>query len=172
MPVSTQSHISSACTIAHGAGIGGLQPQTVAQAMAEGAILGLYRFKHYFSPNGDDAELDDLTVVEQEESKVEELQKGLRLGTITAEASCLARDMAKRALQRHDAYPDGGGRPTRRRRRRPRNRDSRSRDMEEKGMGAFVGVARGSHQPPKLIVLKYRGNPDNPATTLASSARA
>ena len=39
-------------------------------------------------------------------------------------------------------------------------------DMEEKGMGALVGVARGSHQPPKLIVLKYRGNPDNPGDNL------
>ena len=38
--------------------------------------------------------------------------------------------------------------------------------MEEKGMGALLGVARGSHQPPKLIVLKYNGNPDNPSDNL------
>ena len=34
-------NVSSACTIAHGAGIGGLNPQSTAQAMAEGALLGL-----------------------------------------------------------------------------------------------------------------------------------
>ena len=31
------------------------------------------------------------------------------------------------------------------------------RDMEKLGMGALLAVARGSRQPPKLIVLKYMG---------------
>jgi leucyl aminopeptidase len=31
------------------------------------------------------------------------------------------------------------------------------RDMEKLGMGAFLSVARASHQPPKLIVLRYSG---------------
>jgi leucyl aminopeptidase len=31
------------------------------------------------------------------------------------------------------------------------------RDMERLGMGAFLSVTRGSHQPPKLIVLRYAG---------------
>ena len=33
------------------------------------------------------------------------------------------------------------------------------RDMERLGMGAFLAVARASHQPPKLIVLRYSGGP-------------
>ena len=31
------------------------------------------------------------------------------------------------------------------------------KDIEKLGMGAFLAVARGSHQPPKLIVMEYRG---------------
>src|SRR5574341_1632249 len=31
------------------------------------------------------------------------------------------------------------------------------KDMEKLGMGALISVARASHQPPKLIVLKYSG---------------
>ncbi len=31
------------------------------------------------------------------------------------------------------------------------------RDMEKLGMGALLSVTRGSHQPPKLIVLRYAG---------------
>ncbi len=31
------------------------------------------------------------------------------------------------------------------------------RDMERLGMGALLAVTRGSHQPPKLIVLRYMG---------------
>jgi leucyl aminopeptidase len=34
-------------------------------------------------------------------------------------------------------------------------------DMEKLGMGALVSVARASHQPPKLIVLRYTGNSKN-----------
>ena len=159
-------NVATACTIAHGAGIGGLNTQSVGQAMAEGALLGLYRFKHYLSANGDDQDLTDITVVEQDDSRVAELQKGLRLGTITAEASCLARDMANE--------PANVMTPTQMAEVARRVADAEGleidildrEDMEEKGMGAFVGVARGSHQPPKLIVLKYRGNPDDPDDNL------
>ena len=33
------------------------------------------------------------------------------------------------------------------------------KDMEKLGMGSFLSVAKGSRQPPKLIVLEYRGGP-------------
>ena len=35
------------------------------------------------------------------------------------------------------------------------------KDMEKLGMGALLAVARASHQPPKLIVLHYKGNAKN-----------
>src|SRR3989338_7601695 len=34
-------------------------------------------------------------------------------------------------------------------------------DMQQLGMGAFLSVARGSRQPPKLIVLEYQGDKEN-----------
>jgi len=34
-------------------------------------------------------------------------------------------------------------------------------DMEKLGMGSLLSVARGSAEPPKLIVLEYRGGPKN-----------
>ena len=36
-------------------------------------------------------------------------------------------------------------------------------DMEQLGMGALLSVARGSRQPPKLIVMQYRGADDDQA---------
>jgi leucyl aminopeptidase len=33
------------------------------------------------------------------------------------------------------------------------------KDIEKLGMGAFLAVARGSRQPPKMIVMEYRGGP-------------
>jgi len=38
-----------------------------------------------------------------------------------------------------------------------------SADMEQLGMGALLGVARGSAHPPKLIVMKYQGAADGDA---------
>ena len=38
--------------------------------------------------------------------------------------------------------------------------------MREMGMGALLGVAQGSDQPPKLIVLGYNGDPDHPENNL------
>lgn len=35
------------------------------------------------------------------------------------------------------------------------------KDMEKLGMGALLAVARGSHQPARLIVLEYRGGKDS-----------
>ena len=40
------------------------------------------------------------------------------------------------------------------------------KDMDDLKMGALVGVAKGSHQPPKLIILKYNGDPDNASNNL------
>ena len=31
------------------------------------------------------------------------------------------------------------------------------KEMEQLGMGALLGVARGSHEPPKFIILEYNG---------------
>ena len=40
-------------------------------------------------------------------------------------------------------------------------------DLEELGMGAFLGVAQGSKEPPKLIVMRYEGDPENADNNLA-----
>lgn len=40
-------------------------------------------------------------------------------------------------------------------------------EMEKLGMGAILGVAQGSAETPKLIVLKYDGDPANPNNSLA-----
>ncbi|HMS04367.1 MAG TPA: leucyl aminopeptidase [Burkholderiaceae bacterium] len=34
----------------------------------------------------------------------------------------------------------------------------REREIEDLGMGAFLAVARGSHEPPRFIVLRYEGS--------------
>ena len=149
--------VAEAASIAHGAGIGGLGTEEVAQAMAEGALLGTYQFKKYHSKD-EDTELKALQVVEQDAGKLGTLQTGLEHGRILAEATALARNMVNE--------PANVMTPTRmaeiaQELAQEHGLEVQVLDREkaqELGMEAFLGVARGSHQPPKFIVLRYWGD--------------
>lgn len=153
--------IADAASIVHGAGIGGLEPSACAQAMAEGAVMGLYTFTRHKKVEEDEKELRSLTLVEHDRAKHTALQRGVERGTIIAEAVNFARDMenepsnyltptemAARAQQAANEYGLGCQIFERER-------------AAELGMGAFLGVAQGSHQPPKFIILNYRGDPNS-----------
>ena len=158
---------SPIATIAHGAGIAGLDARAAGQAVAEGCILGLYRFRNYLTQNEDStSDIDDIRIVEPDSAKLADLEAGVDQGRLMAESAILARDMvnepanvltptrmaeiAGEVAEEEGLQIEVLDRP----------------DMEEMGMGAFLGVARGSDQPPKLIVLKYVGDPDNPGNNL------
>ena len=154
-------------TIAHGSGIAGLDADASAQAIAEGSTLGLYRFRNYLTKNDDGSkELDEILIVEQDSSKVGDLEKGVQRGRLMAEAAVLARDMVNE--------PANVLTPTRMAEIATQVAEEESlninvldrKHMEELGMGALLGVAKGSDQPPKLIVLEYSGDPDNSSRVL------
>ena len=159
--------VKRVATITHGAGIGGLDPRAAAQAMAEGALLGIYSFQQYKGkPDENASKLKELLLVEREEEKVSALQQGVETGRIVAEATALARDLVN--------TPANDMTPTRLA--EVAGEVAREHglgltvleqpDCAELGMGAFLGVAQGSNEPPKFIVLEYRGDPDNPKNNL------
>ena len=168
--------ISEYATIAHGAGIGGLNAMESAQAIAEGTLLGLYKFDTYRSngdgaDGGDDADGSDggiqaVTIVERDASTVDELAAGVSMGTVLAESTMIARDLVN--------HPANVMTPTKMAEAAREvaetvglELDVMDRDrMREHGMGAFLGVAQGSEEPPQLIVMTYRGDPDNPQNNL------
>ena len=159
--------IKEVATIAHGAGIAGLDAKSSGQSIAEGTILGLYRFKDYITKNDDSAgEVEELLIVESDSKKIGDLEEGVQQGRLLAEAAILARDMVNE--------PANVLTPTRmaevaRQVAREEGLEINvldREDMEELGMGALLGVAMGSDQPPKLIVLKYQGDPENPSNNL------
>ena len=154
-------------TIAHGSGVAGLDSAASGQAIAEGAILGLYRFKEYQTKNENStADVDEFLIVEADSGKVGDLEKGIARGRTMAEAAIMARDMVneppnvltptRMAEIAARVAKDGG----------LELKVLEREDMAEMAMGAFLGVAQGSEQPPKLIVLKYPGDPDNPTNDI------
>ena len=149
--------IKTVATIAHGAGIGGLDPAACAQAVAEGTLLGAYRFVKHKAPEKDAFEIERVQLVEHKEAQVSVMAEAARRGVIVAEATNLARDLANepanhltptmlanRALE--VAAATG-----------LESEVLERADMERKGMGALLSVANGSHEPPKLVRLTYRG---------------
>jgi leucyl aminopeptidase len=144
-------------TIAHGTGVGSIDAEKSAQAVVEGSLLGLYTFRKHQTKEAEEGEIEQLLIVERDEKKLSALERGCTKGRIMAEATNLARDMANE--------PANYMTPTNMAEVAQRVADQwglecrilEQADMEQLGMGALLGVARGSSQPPKLILLNYRG---------------
>jgi leucyl aminopeptidase len=161
--------VKTAATLLHGAGIGGFPIEAAARLLAEGALLGSYRFTKYKTrkPNGENTStdeaaepndgLDTLTVVELEESRLAGLEAGIAFGQSVAESVCLARDwvfdsanvvnpafMAARA-QEIDGL------------------ECRILELDRLralDMNLLLQVSAGSATPPRLVHLIYR--PEGP----------
>jgi leucyl aminopeptidase len=153
-------------TIVHGAGIAGLDPEACGQAIAEGAVMGSYRFRKYKdTSNGDDAgDIETLTIVESDPAKRDAVQRGVERGVILATAANHTRDLANEPA---NALPPSALAE----RARLLAEDSgiaceilNDTQIKELGMGALIGVGIGSTQPPRFIILRYRGNPKSSET--------
>lgn len=140
-------------TVAHGAGIGGLDAAQAARATVEGTRLGLYR---YGGPDrGPDHGVEELRIVDIDAPRLEALRDGVRWGEATADGVELARDLVNRppnvATPRHLAEVAEG----------------LARDhgfgvtigdrawAETHGMGAFLAVAQGAGHEPRFVVLEH-----------------
>jgi leucyl aminopeptidase len=128
-----------------------------AQVMVEGAILGNYQFTVYRSEKGAATDVSGMTILASQKSQLRQLTEGIRRGLATSEATVLVRDLCN--------HPSNVMTPTRianearavAKEPGVRLKILEQRDMEQLGMGALLGVARGSHEPPKFIILEYSG---------------
>ncbi len=132
----------------------GLPGKIRAQALAEGALLGIYTFDRYKREKNEKA-VQEIRVVDPQARLAAEVRDGLRLGEILAGATCFARDLvneppnqvtptylAKVAAQIAEAG-------------RLKLRVYDRAACRRMGMGAYLGVAQGSEEPPRFIHLTY-----------------
>jgi len=143
-------------TILHGAGIGNIELEASVEAIAEGALLGLYSFIKYKRPEFED--IEEILIVVREKGEVPILEPAIGKGKVVAEATTLARDMVNEPAnymtpsQMAEAAKEIASKY---------NLELKvfdREDMEMMGMGALLGVAKGSNQPPKLITLSYKSD--------------
>lgn len=149
-------------TVVHGAGLGGVNPAQAAQALVEGTLLGLYRFTRYKANHDSTKAIERVTIVERDRQQLRAMTEAVRRGRILAEAANGARDLVNE--------PGNTLTPTelaRRARAMARAAGVRCevlgpREMRRLGAGGLLGVARGSQEPPQLIVLTHRGRRGGP----------
>lgn len=150
--------VQRVASIVHGAGIGGLEASQAACAVTEGALLGLYRFDKYKKPeeNGQKV-IQRLTLLERDRAKIRATEEGIHRGRILAEAVSFARDLVNEPANtltpselatRAKRMASGLGLTI---------KILERADMKKLGMGALLGVAQGSQEPPKLIEVSYKG---------------
>jgi len=152
-----QKGVNSIASIAHGAGIAGITPENAAQAITEGALLGVYSFRRHITRKAEHGEIKQLSIINNDELKLPALEQGCHKGKVMAEATNLARDMvnepANYMTPNHIAETARRLAETYELELNVLEREQ----MQELGMGALLGVAQGSRQPPKFIVFHYRG---------------
>jgi len=132
----------------------GVPARQRAQAVAEGAILGTYRFDKYLKETNGKA-LGAVAVVEPDRRQQALAREGVRLGEIWAQATCAARDLVNEPANVVTPTYLAGRAEEIARAGRLKVRVLERDDCATLGMGAFVGVARGSQEPPKFIHLTY-----------------
>jgi len=126
-------------------------------AVAEGARLGLYQYTPYKTVGCDEIkEMSRLTIM-TDPGEYSLLVEEIRKASIIIDAVCFARDlisapsneMTPAILAEHAAVIA--------KRKNVKCLVLDKGKMKTLGMNALLGVAAGSHQPPKLIILEYNG---------------
>ncbi len=142
-------------TIVHGAGIGSLPTDAAAQAVVEGTLLGSYRFRKYRQGDEDSKALERLQIVESDREKLSAIKAGAERGQLIGESVCLARDLANEpgaSLPPRELAERAGMLA---RESKLECRVLTEEELAAEGMSGILGVARGSEEPPCLIVLEH-----------------
>ena len=146
-------------TIVHGAGTAGLDAAQAAQALAEGTHLSQYRFTQHRTEKDelldDGKELEKVTIVAFNEELAVPVREGVRAGEQIAAAVKWARDLVNQPA--NYATPSILADEARRMAKTYglKFQALGPADMRQLGMGALLGVAQGSQQEPRFIILEH-----------------
>ena len=129
----------------------------ISQGMAEGLILGTYKFLKYKGEKGKEKEsqIDQIQVAVKNASDLVLIREGIDRGTIFSEATIFARNLVNEpsSVTTPSYLAQVAKKLTSP---QVKCRVFEKRQMEKMGLGGILGVARGSDEPPKLIRLEYK----------------
>jgi leucyl aminopeptidase len=135
-----------------------LPPEGVTEAVVEGVRLGLYRFASFRTSERDPIrEISTLSILETDAASLPRIRAAVKTAQVIADSVCLARDLV--SMPANEMTPGDLANEARRiaRGTKLRCRVLGPAAMRRLGMKALLAVASGSHEPPRFIVLEYRG---------------
>lgn len=146
-------------TIIHGGGAGGLDLAEAAQAVVEGSMLALYKYdapRSKKEDDEDDTQVETLTLVEFDPSKISSIEAGAQAGQIIAESVYLTRTLANQPsnVATPTAIAEAAQRVCTEVGLTCRVLDED--EMRQQGMGALLAVTQGATQPAKFIVMEHK----------------
>jgi leucyl aminopeptidase len=132
-------------------------PSDAAQAVAEGMVLALYRFDKFKTEENDRQDVATVTFHTNNRQQARAVQQGAEVGRILGESTNFARSLVN--------HPSNEMTPTilaEHARQMAKECHLKCdilerKDLEKLRMGLLLGVAQGSEQPPKFIILEHRG---------------
>ncbi len=132
----------------------------LARAVVEGVALAAYHFDTYRSEAPEPDRLESVEIVARESGE-SSVTGGIRLGEIMARGTNFARDLVNEPpntlnpaelAARARAMAEAQGLAA---------EVFEPDEMRRRGMGALLAVGQGSSNQPRLIVLRYHGDPGN-----------
>ncbi|MEK6561438.1 MAG: leucyl aminopeptidase, partial [Nitrospirota bacterium] len=124
----------------------------------EGANLALYRFSKYKVKENDNSKnVDEIRFIEEDRKTVQGVKNGVEKGKIISDSVNFARDLINHPA--NDMTPTILAETAKKMAGANRIKCTvLSRPQIEKlGMGAYLGVAQGSEEPLRFIILEYNG---------------
>jgi leucyl aminopeptidase len=144
-------------------------PADQGSALAEGALLGGYRFDKYRTIEEPPARVREVRIA-CDDRRAARVRAGAKAGQAVAEAICFARDLSNEPGSVHT--PAWLAAESRRMARAFGLKATvlAERELEREKMGGILAVGRGSANPPRLIVLEHnapkRGARSRPTVAL------
>jgi len=143
-------------TIVHGAGVGDLDLGDAAEAVVEGALLGLYRYTEH-KTDADKKKIEAMTIVTLEKTRADAIRDVVHRASVVSTMTNFARDLVNApsnmktprqfAERIQQASKEAGAKLT----------IYDEKQLDKMGFGALLGVAKGSVEPPRLVTLEYSG---------------
>jgi leucyl aminopeptidase len=129
------------------------------QALAEGAVLGTYRFDRFQASRKERKPVDRVSLLVERAADARTARSAVRVGVTLAECQNLARDLSNEppnllppaalAREAERIAKEVGLRAT----------VWGKAELEKRGFGALLAVAQGSANEPRLIVLEHNAPP-------------
>ncbi len=137
---------------------GRFQTQDVAQALTEGVTLANYEMAKYKTVDKDKIiSIEDVAIIEKDSKKANGLNKGREIGEITSWSASLTRDWVN--FPPNELTPTKLAEETKKLalKYNVKCQVLTPDEIKKLGMGALLGVAKGSQEPCRFIILEYNG---------------